>query len=49
MKGKTIYLQIDGATPHVGKETVEWFNRKADVDGFHIVVIQQPARPSRKM
>ena len=45
-KAQTIYLQIDGASPHTGQGTVEWLNRDAisRADGFHIETIVQPAR-----
>jgi hypothetical protein len=42
LKGKPIIIQQDGASPHVGKGNLEFFNVEGRKDGWKIQVITQP-------
>ena len=39
-----VVVRQDGATPHVGKGNLEYFNARGQLNGFNIVVVTQPSQ-----
>jgi transposase len=42
LKGKEVIIQQDGASPHVGRGNIEYFNQEGRKDGWKIQVVTQP-------